>query len=86
MEPTAPGGATPTRAGADGPVGVGMSRGLVLVFAVACGLSAANLYYAQPVLDTITRSFGTSEATAGLVVTLSQVGYAVGSRPPGAAR
>ncbi len=49
-----------------------------MVFAVACGLSAANLYYAQPVLDTITRSFGTSEATAGLVVTMAQVGYALG--------
>ena len=58
--------------------GSGMPRGLVLVFAVACGLSAANLYYAQPVLDDITRSFGTSQATAGLVVTCSQIGYALG--------
>ncbi|MGD0880374.1 MAG: MFS transporter [Acidimicrobiales bacterium] len=56
----------------------GLPRGLVVVFAVACGLSVANLYYAQPILDNITRSFGTSEATAGLVVTLSQIGYALG--------
>ncbi len=56
----------------------GLSRGLVVVFAVACGLSVANLYYAQPILDNITRSFGTSQATAGLVVTLSQIGYALG--------
>jgi len=55
-----------------------MSPGLVLVFAVACGLSAANLYYAQPILYDISRSFGTSESTTGLVVTLSQVGYALG--------
>ncbi len=56
----------------------GLSPGLVLVFAVACGLAVANLYYAQPILDTIAKSFHTSSATAGLVVTLSQIGYAVG--------
>ncbi len=56
----------------------GLSRFLVLLFAVACGLSAANLYYAQPVLDTIARGFGTSSGTAGLIVSFSQVGYAAG--------
>ncbi|MGA2835015.1 MAG: MFS transporter [Acidimicrobiales bacterium] len=56
----------------------GIPRGLVVVFAAACGLSVANLYYAQPILDDITRSFGTSQAAAGLVVTLSQIGYALG--------
>ncbi len=62
-----------------GPAGTpGMSRGLVVVFAAACGLSVANLYYAQPILYDISRSFGTSEAAAGLLVTLSQVGYALG--------
>jgi predicted MFS family arabinose efflux permease len=56
----------------------GLSRFLVLLFAVACGLSAANLYYAQPVLDTIAKGFGTSSGTAGLIVSFSQVGYAAG--------
>jgi predicted MFS family arabinose efflux permease len=55
-----------------------LSRGMVLLFAVACGVSVANLYYAQPVLDTIARSFGTSSGTAGLVVTFAQIGYALG--------
>jgi predicted MFS family arabinose efflux permease len=55
-----------------------LSRGLVLLFAVACGLSAANLYYVQPILDTIAKAFGTSTGTAGLVVTVSQIGYAAG--------
>jgi len=64
--------------GTSGTAGPGMSPGLVLVFAMACGLSAANLYYAQPILYDITRSFGTSESTAGLVVTVSQIGYALG--------
>jgi predicted MFS family arabinose efflux permease len=40
--------------------------------------SVANLYYAQPVLDNIARSFTTSSATAGLVVTFAQIGYAAG--------
>jgi predicted MFS family arabinose efflux permease len=56
----------------------GLSRFMVLLFAVACGLSAANLYYAQPVLDTIAKGFGTSSATAGLIVSFSQIGYAAG--------
>jgi len=67
-----------THAGSGTAGPTGLSRGLVVVFAVACGLSVANLYYAQPILDNITRSFGTSQATAGLVVTLSQIGYALG--------
>ncbi len=55
-----------------------MSRALVLLFAVSCGVSVANLYYAQPVLHDIATSFGTSSGTAGLVVTVAQIGYAVG--------
>ena len=56
----------------------GMSRALIVLFAVSCGVSVANLYYAQPVLDNIARSFGTSSATSGLVVTFAQIGYASG--------
>src|SRR5664279_1993108 len=69
---------TDASSGSDSAPSTGMSRGLVLLFAVACGLSVANLYYAQPILDTMARSFGASPSTAGLVVTLSQVGYALG--------
>jgi len=56
----------------------GLSRGLVLLFAVACGLSVANLYYAQPVLDSIAKTYLTNSGTAGLVVTFAQIGYALG--------
>ena len=51
---------------------------LVALFAVACGLSVANLYYAQPMLAHIAQSFCASPSTAGLVVTFAQVGYALG--------
>jgi predicted MFS family arabinose efflux permease len=55
-----------------------LSRPLVLLFALACGVSAANLYYAQPVLGSIAKSFHTSSGTVGLIVTFAQIGYAVG--------
>jgi predicted MFS family arabinose efflux permease len=45
---------------------------------VACGATVANLYYAQPLLGLVSQSFGVSEGTATLVVTLTQVGYALG--------
>ncbi|MGA7418870.1 MAG: MFS transporter [Acidimicrobiales bacterium] len=55
-----------------------MSRGLVLLFAIACGVAVANLYYAQPILDTIAKAYGASSGTAGLIVTVTQIGYVVG--------
>ena len=59
-------------------LGGGVSRGLVLLLALACGAAAANLYYAQPLLHTLAGAFGVSEATAGLLITISQLGYVVG--------
>ncbi len=56
----------------------GVPSGLVLLLAVACGVSVASLYYPQPILHTIASAFHASSGTAGLVVTLSQIGYAVG--------
>jgi predicted MFS family arabinose efflux permease len=56
----------------------GISRGLVLLLAVACGTSVANLYYAQPLLHTIAVAFHSGSGTAGLIVTGCQISYAVG--------
>jgi predicted MFS family arabinose efflux permease len=55
-----------------------ISRGLVAVLAVACGLAVANLYYAQPLLHALAGAFGTTPVGAGMVVTLTQLGYAAG--------
>jgi predicted MFS family arabinose efflux permease len=55
-----------------------MTSGTVALFALACGISAANLYYAQPLLPRISTAFGVGSGTAGLVVTAAQVGYGIG--------
>lgn len=57
---------------------LGLSRRLMLVFAIACGLVAANLYYAQPMLETIARQFHATSAAVGQIVTLTQLGFAAG--------
>jgi predicted MFS family arabinose efflux permease len=66
-------------AGADRAVDQGgIGRPLVILLAVACGATVANLYYAQPLLSSIARSLGVSDGSAGLLVTASQICYAVG--------
>ncbi|MTV51616.1 MFS transporter [Massilia buxea] len=51
---------------------------MVLLLAVAAGLIVANLYYAQTLVGPISAATGLSPAAAGLVVTLTQVGYTLG--------
>lgn len=51
---------------------------LVFVIAVATGISVANLYYAQPLLHTLARSFDVSNGAAGTIITMTQLGYALG--------
>lgn len=56
----------------------GISPALVLTMAVATGMTVANIYYAQPLLDTLAKAFGVPVHTAGLIVTITQLGYAAG--------
>jgi predicted MFS family arabinose efflux permease len=46
--------------------------------AVTCAVTVANLYYAQPLLDSIGSSLHVSQGSASLLVTLGQLGYAAG--------
>lgn len=55
-----------------------MSRGLVILFAVATGQAVASNYLAQPLLDTIGHQFHVTSGVAGLIVTAAQAGYAAG--------
>lgn len=49
-----------------------------LLLATACGLVAANLYYAQPLAGPIAASLGLLPSSTGLIVTLTQIGYGLG--------
>ncbi|WP_223808993.1 MFS transporter [Rufibacter hautae] len=48
------------------------------VMTIATGMVVANLYYNQPLLGKIAVTFGVSEASAGSLAMLTQIGYAVG--------
>ncbi|NNG62277.1 MFS transporter, partial [Pseudomonas fragi] len=51
-----------------------MPRALVGLFACASGLSVANVYYAQPLLDQLATDFAISHARVGAVITATQIG------------
>ncbi|MDA8443467.1 MFS transporter [Paracidovorax valerianellae] len=54
-----------------------LSAPLVLLLAVCCGVSVANVYYAQPLLDALALDFGIPPMAVGGVVTATQVGCAL---------
>ncbi|HGN0531447.1 TPA: MFS transporter [Providencia stuartii] len=55
-----------------------LTPGLVILMAIATGLVVASNYYAQPLLDTIATQFNLTTNMAGFIVTVAQLGYAVG--------
>ncbi|HQS01377.1 MAG TPA: TonB-dependent receptor, partial [Acidovorax defluvii] len=55
-----------------------LTRSMTLLFAIACGTIIGNIYYAQPLLAAISDTFGRSPTSLGLLVTLTQLGYACG--------
>jgi predicted MFS family arabinose efflux permease len=55
-----------------------MTRGMTLLFAVAGAVAVGNLYWAQPLLAKIAGAFGVSLARTGTLITVTQLGYALG--------
>ncbi|MFL5665158.1 MAG: MFS transporter, partial [Ktedonobacteraceae bacterium] len=55
-----------------------IDRRMVWILAIASALAVANLYYIQPLLADMGRSFAVSESAIGFVATLTQLGYAAG--------
>ena len=51
---------------------------LTSLLAAACGFIAANIYYAQPLAGPIAAELGLSPKAAGLLVTMTQIGYGLG--------
>ncbi len=55
-----------------------MTTGRTVVFATACGLIVANIYLAQPLTAPIGRALQLREGSLGVIVTVTQLGYAAG--------
>lgn len=55
-----------------------LSRSLIWIMAIACGLGVANLYYIQPLLVAIAHDFAVTDSAVGIIATLTQLGYALG--------
>lgn len=51
---------------------------IILLLATACGILAANIYYAQPLVGMISTEIGLPLEAAGLIVTMTQIGYGLG--------
>ncbi len=58
--------------------GTQVPRSLILLLAFAGGLVVANIYYVQPLVGLFSRMFGVPLSSAGLFVTVTQLGYAAG--------
>ena len=55
-----------------------MTKGLAMLFAFCCGAIVANIYYAQPIIGLIAPDIGLSSTLASFIVSLTQIGYALG--------
>ncbi|WP_160677809.1 MFS transporter [Clostridium sp. C8-1-8] len=55
-----------------------LSKSMILVMAMACGITVANLYYIQPLLAEIAKEFNVTQVSIGFVAMLTQIGYAIG--------
>ncbi len=55
-----------------------LTRSLLTTMAMACGLAVANLYYNQPLLPEVARTFDASVRQVGILPMLTQSGFALG--------
>lgn len=55
-----------------------ISRFLIVLMSIASGVTSANLYYSQPLLEELSRFFNVSSTMIGIAAMLIQIGYALG--------
>lgn len=55
-----------------------LNRTLVLAMAISSGIAVANLYYIQPLLAEIAKTFNVTQVSVGSAAMLTQIGYALG--------
>lgn len=56
----------------------GLPAHILWTLAIVAGISVANLYYNQPLLNIMRHELGVSEFKSNLIATITQVGYAIG--------
>lgn len=57
---------------------IALTPGLIFLLTLITGVVVSNLYYIQPIAEVVSKTFGVSPATIGIVATLTQLGYAIG--------
>ncbi|MCM3725768.1 MFS transporter [Neobacillus cucumis] len=60
------------------PKGQILTKRLVLLMSITCGLAVANLYYNQPLLADMGRTFHANSHQIGNISMFTQIGYAIG--------
>lgn len=56
----------------------GIPRSILIMMYVVAGLTVANLYYNQPLLEEMKASLGANEVETNLITVITQAGYAAG--------
>ena len=56
----------------------GIPRSILLMMAIVAGLTVANCYYNQPLLELIRHDLDITEQKANLITVITQIGYALG--------
>ena len=56
----------------------GIPASILLMMAIIAGLTVANCYYNQPLLELIRHDLGVNEQKANLITVITQIGYALG--------
>ncbi len=57
---------------------VPLPSNLIILLSISCGMTAANLYYCQPLLQEMSNALHLSSRQIGIVPALTQFGYAAG--------
>lgn len=56
----------------------GLSKKLLMTMSIVAGISVANLYYNQPLLNMIKEKLNVSDFLSNMIAMVSQIGYAMG--------
>ncbi|MDT8716958.1 MFS transporter [Clostridium sp. 19966] len=55
-----------------------LTKGFIILLALVAGIASANIYYNQPLLGEIAKSFSITSREAGFISTFTQLGFAAG--------